>query len=193
MPDDRFEAAAGALEAAGAADLDEREAACRREGWTGAAVAATAASRQNDFGTSPAAVATTGTGGGEERIPVVEERQSDGKREVGHGRVRVRSHVVETTVQEQVTLREEHVSIERRPVAPPVAVGDDAFREHAVEATESGDEGVVSKESRVTEEVAVRKRAEERTETVSDAVRRTEVEVEDGRGRPGGERRPDRG
>ncbi len=191
MPDDRFEAAAGALEAAGAADLDEREAACRREGWTGAAVAATAASRQNDFGTSPAADATAGTGGEEERIPVVEERLRVGKREVGHGRVRVRSYVVETPVEERVALREEHVDIERRPVDRPVAAGDDAFRERTVEATESAEEAVVSKEARVTEEVVVRKRADERTETVSDTVRRTEVEVEDERGRTGTAERPD--
>jgi stress response protein YsnF len=37
---------------------------------------------------------------------------------------------------------------------------------------------VVSKEARVTEEVVVRKEAEQRTETVSDTVRQTEVEVE---------------
>jgi stress response protein YsnF len=41
---------------------------------------------------------------------------------------------------------------------------------------------VVSKEARVTEEVGVRKKAEQRTETVSDTVRQTEVEVEDERG-----------
>jgi stress response protein YsnF len=50
----------------------------------------------------------------------------------------------------------------------------------------------VRKEARVTEEVAVRKRAEERTETVSDTVRRTEVEVEDERGRTGTTERRDK-
>src|SRR4051794_18246796 len=34
VPDDRFQAVADALEAAGAADFNEREAAWRREGWT---------------------------------------------------------------------------------------------------------------------------------------------------------------
>ena len=191
VPGDQFEAAAGALEAAAAADPNEREAGWRREGWTRAVVAAPSA-RQNDSGTSPAAGARVGTGGGEERIPVVEERLSVGKREAAHGRVHVRSHVVETPVQERVTLREEHVSIERRPVAPPTAAGDDAFRERTIEATESAEEAVVAKEARVTEEVMVRKHAEERTETVSDTVRRTEVEVEDGRGRPEGTPRPDK-
>jgi len=54
-----------------------------------------------------------------------------------------------------------------------------------IEATETAEEAVVAKEARVTEEVVVRKQAEERTETVRDTVRRTEVEVEDERGRTG--------
>jgi uncharacterized protein (TIGR02271 family) len=95
-------------------------------------------------------------------------------------------------VQEQVTLHEERVQVERRPVDRPVAAGDDAFRERTVEATESAEEAVVSKEARVTEEVVVRKQAEERTETVSDTVRRTEVEVEDERGRTGATERRDK-
>jgi stress response protein YsnF len=41
---------------------------------------------------------------------------------------------------------------------------------------------VVSKEVRITEEIVVRKEAEQRTETVSDTVRETKVEVEDKRG-----------
>ncbi len=194
VPDHQFEAAADILEADGAADIDEREAVWRREGWTGGTTAGSTAglaqsdtSRQ-DFGTSG-----TAQTGGEERIPVVEERLSVGKRETAHGRVRIRSYVVETPVEEQVTLREEHVSIERRPVAPPLAAGDDAFRERTIEATEIDEEAVVSKEARVTEEVVVRKQAEERTETVSDTVRRTEVEVEDERGRTSAPERRDRG
>ncbi len=45
--------------------------------------------------------------------------------------------------------------------------------------TETAEEVVVSKEARVVEEVVVRKTADDRTETVSDTVRRTEVEVDD--------------
>jgi stress response protein YsnF len=41
---------------------------------------------------------------------------------------------------------------------------------------------VVSKEARVVEEVVVRKEADQRTETISDTVRKTEVEVDDERG-----------
>jgi uncharacterized protein (TIGR02271 family) len=130
--------------------------------------------------------ATTPTRAGEsEAIPIVEERLRVGKRQVEHGRVRVRSYVVETPVQEQVTLRQERVEIERAPVDRPLTAADKAdFQERTIEATESAEEPVVSKEARVREEVRLRKEAEERTETVSDTVRRTEVEVDDQR-KPG--------
>ena len=93
----------------------------------------------------------------------------------------MRSYVVETPVEEQVALRQERVDVERRPVDRPVTEADRLFQERAVEATETTEEAVVSKEARVTEEVVVRKEAEERTETVRDTVRRTEVEVDDER------------
>ena len=56
---------------------------------------------------------------GTEAIPIVEEQLRVGKRQVAGGRVRVRSYVVETPVQEQVTLRDETVRVERRPVDRP--------------------------------------------------------------------------
>ena len=124
----------------------------------------------------------SGTVQGEEAIPIVEERLTVGKREVNRGRVRVRSYVVETPVQEQVALRQEHVEVERRTVNRPVTGADQAlFQERVIEATESAEEAVVVKETRVVEEVVVRKEAEERVQTVQDTVRRTEVEVEDDR------------
>jgi len=90
--------------------------------------------------------------------------------------------VVETPVQEQVSLREERVQVERRPVDRLVGAADDgAFRERTIEATEKSEEAVVSKEARVKEEVVIRKEGKERTETVSDTVRQTKVEVEDER------------
>ena len=120
----------------------------------------------------------------DETIPIVEERLRVGKRDVAHGSVRVRSYVVETPVQEQVTLRQEHVQVQRRPVDRPLGEADRAdFQDRVIEATESAEEAVVDKEARVREEVVLRKTAEERTQTVSDTLRRTEVEIEDERRR----------
>ena len=123
---------------------------------------------------------------GDEVIPVAEEELHVGKREVSHGRVRIRSHVIERPVQEQVTLSEERVAVERRPVEGSLHAGSindgDLFQERTIEMEERAEEAVVSKEARVVEEVVLRKEADQRTETISDTVRKTEVEVEDERG-----------
>ncbi|TCZ64977.1 YsnF/AvaK domain-containing protein [Roseicella aquatilis] len=191
MPDERFDEVANALEASGAIDLDTREAEWRKEGWTGSTTAATGTTTAiTGASAGTGALSGTATGdqaqrlgaAGEERIPIVEERLRVGKREVGHGRVRIRSYVVETPVQEQVTLHQERVEVERHPVDRPLTAADEAlFQERVIEATETAEEAVVAKEARVVEEVALRKTAEERTETVRDTVRRTEVEVDDDR------------
>jgi uncharacterized protein (TIGR02271 family) len=148
--------------------------------------ASTGSGRSVDV-TSTRAAGLTGTEAGlsdrgEEVIPVAEEQLRVGKRDVSHGRVRIRSYMVETPVEEQVTLREERVAVERRPADRALSDADQAFQERTIEAEERGEEAVVSKQARVTEEVVVRKEAERRTETVSDTVRQTEVEVEDERG-----------
>ncbi len=124
----------------------------------------------------------------EEKIPVYEEQLRVGKRDVSHGRVRLRSYVVETPVNEQVSLHNEQVSVERRPVDRPVAAGEALFQDRVIEAEERAQEAVVSKDARVKEEITLRKTAEDRTQTVNDSVRRTEVEVDDGRGVAGASR-----
>jgi uncharacterized protein (TIGR02271 family) len=120
-------------------------------------------------------------------IPIVEEQLRVGKRLVNRGRVRVRTYVVETPVEETVTLRDESVSVERRPVTRELAdVPADAFREREIEVTETDEEAVVSKQARVVEEVVVRKDVATDNRVVRDTVRRTEVEIEDERGQSNG-------
>ena len=80
---------------------------------------------------------------------------------------------------EQVTLREEHVDVQRRAVDRPVTDADHLFQERTIEATEHAEEAVVAKEARVREELVIRKDATERAETVQDTVRHTEVEIDD--------------
>jgi stress response protein YsnF len=107
----------------------------------------------------------------EEHIPIVEEQLRVGKREVNRGGARVRSYVREVPVHEQVSLREEHVSVERRPVNETLRAGElnggDAFQERNIEMTETAEEAVVAKEARVKEELVVRKTAEEHVENRS--------------------------
>ena len=207
--DAQYETVIDILDDEGTIDIDERAESWRSEGWAGATSAdvlsgstanlttgeAEATSGITDLSdpTSSVPLAATSASAsssnttrraasGEEVIPVVEEKLRVGKRDVSHGRVRIRSYVVETPVEEQVTLREERVAVERRPVDRALSDADQAFQERTIEAEERAEEAVVSKEARVKEELVVRKESALRTETVSDTVRNTEVDVEDDRG-----------
>jgi uncharacterized protein (TIGR02271 family) len=110
-------------------------------------------------------------------IQLSEETLAVGKRAINHGTTRVRRFVVETPVEEQVSLRNETVSVERRPVTDAHAATNADFTDKVIEMTETSEEAVVSKTARVKEEVVVRKDATERTETVRDTVRREDVEI----------------
>jgi len=112
-------------------------------------------------------------------IPVVEEQLKVGKREVQRGGVRIFSRIVETPVNESVTLREEHVDVQRRAVDQPINPADaTAFKEQSIEMRETAEEAVVQKSARVVEEVTVGKQVNQRQEQIQDTVRHTEVEVE---------------
>jgi len=111
-------------------------------------------------------------------IPVVEEEIQVGKRAVERD-VRVHTTVTEKPIEEQVHLREEHVTVERRPADRPVSGTDQAaFKESVIEITETVEEPVVAKQARVVEEVVIHKEATDHVETIHDTVRRTDVEVE---------------
>jgi uncharacterized protein (TIGR02271 family) len=137
---------------------------------------------------------SSGSSEDEDVIPVVEEQLRVCKRDVNLGRVRVRSYVVEEPISEDLHLRKDRVEVERRPVDRALAATDQAFTDRVIEAEEHSEEAVISKDARVTEEISLRSATEERTETVSDTVRHTEVEIEDERkaGRAGSLPQPPR-
>ncbi len=196
------------LDDEGTVDLDERQNSWQSEGWKSPAAglmgSGTTGNTSMNTGMAMGGTGSTGLTGstgttgstgmtgrtaseGSEVIPVAEEELHVGKREVNRGRVRIHSHVVERPVTEQVSLREEHVHVERRPVEDgmrmgAVGTGGDLFKERTIEMEERAEEAMVSKEARVTEELVVKKDVEQRTETISDTVRSTKVEVEDERG-----------
>jgi len=117
--------------------------------------------------------------GGEITIPVVEEKMNVSKKEVEQGGVRVHKSVKERPVEADVTLREEQVRVDRRPVDRPTTAGTgDTFKDTTIEVTQKAEQAVINKEARVVEEVVVRKDVNERTEKVRDTVRRTDVQVE---------------
>ncbi len=203
VDEDTADKAVRILEDASTVDIDERSSQWRSSGWdyqpdtantgmgtgTGMGMAtgmgAGAASglfsgrdTDTDMSTGAGNAGRTGMSENEESIPIVQEQLAVGKREVERGGVRVRSYVVETPVHESVQLREEHVEVERRAVDLPLSAAGDAFRERSIEMTETSEEAVIAKNARVVEEVVVRKDVGERTETIDDTVRRTEVDVE---------------
>ena len=177
VDDSDAEQAEDILERYGTVNIEDRERSWRDEGWTGYAGAMSG--EDLAVGGSQRGTARSLERNGEEAIPIVEENLRVGKREVRGGRVKVRSYVIETPVSEQVSLRKESVEVERRPVNRALNAGEDPFRERTIEAEAVSEEAVIGKEARVTGEVVVKKGVEQRTETVSDTVRSTEVEVDD--------------
>jgi len=112
-------------------------------------------------------------------IPVIEENVEISKQQVRTGGAYIRARVVEKPIEETVNLREEHLNIERKPVDRPANSTDfDTFKEGAIELEEHAEVPVVNKQARVVEEITVNKEVSERTETVRDTVRKTEVDIE---------------
>ena len=137
--------------------------------------AATAAAPVKAVAAGGARVAAAAT----DTIEVIKEDLTVGKRAVEQGGVKVTSHIVESPVQEQVSLREERVSIDRRPINRPLTgVAADALRDRTLSATAVSEQAVVSKDARVVEEIGLRKDVTDRVETVRDTVRETKVDVE---------------
>lgn len=191
-----YDKAIDILDDEGTVDLDQRAQSWRQEGWSGhggseysrgttgalsSGPIGAAASTTTGLGTGGSMAGATGTAqtaasgtrntqttgaGREEVVPIAEEQLKVGKREVNHGRVRVRSYVVETPVQEQVNLREEHVKVERRPVDRAATATDNLFHGRTIEAEETAEEAVVSKESRVKEELVLKKDVGDRKSVV---------------------------
>lgn len=164
-------------------NLDERASQWSKEGWSGYKnyhAVSTAEQRQSQAGETAQARTTSQNRSSDQSIPVVEEQLRVGKQVVNRGGIRIHSRVTERPVEEQVSLRQEHVNVERRPVNRPLTAADrtNAFQERTIEATEQAEQAVVGKEARVVEEVSLNKNVDTRTETVRDTVKRTDVDVE---------------
>lgn len=171
------------MNGAGAVDIDSRGTDYRTGGYAGYTETAPAYThdeivQERTSYQPPSRPVSTNTGG-ETVIPIVEEELSVGKRQVQGGGARIHTRITERPVEEQVTLREENVTVERHAVDRAVTDADMAFKEQNFEVTETSEVPVISKTARVVEEVVVGKTATEHTETVRDTVRRTDVDVED--------------
>jgi len=115
---------------------------------------------------------------GEEMLRVAEEQINVGKRVVESGRTRVRRYVIEKPVEANITLHEEHAEVMRRAISDPTYVKDTDWSDKTIDVTETAEEAVVDKTTRITEEIVIRRQGSDRTQTVHDTVRRQQVEVE---------------
>jgi uncharacterized protein (TIGR02271 family) len=178
VPDEHVDGVTRIMERHQPIDIDERAASLGlAANRTFAAAADTQRSRE-----------TALPNGGEEVIALSEEQLTVGKRLVNRGTTHIRRFVVETPVEENVTLHTERVSIDRRPASAGERVDNADFTDRTIEVTETDEEAVVSKTARVKEEVVVHKEATDRVETVRDTVRRQDVEIDrdDSTSRAGG-------
>lgn len=163
-------------------DVDARGEFYQSSGWTGydrtqPIYTEDQTRTERDQYTNMSADRTVNAGDGQ-RLEVVEEQMNVDKRQVERGGMRIRSYVTTRPVEAQVTLREEHVTVDRRAVDRAATDADFNTNDAVIEVTEMGEEAVISKTARVVEEVVVGKEATERTETVRDSVRRKDVDVE---------------
>ena len=196
VDDSNVDAAVKVLEEANTVDIDDRAQQWRSSGWdyapeaaaglgaaglgAGLGMGAGASNYSDDLIETKSGAAYPDTDvAGEQSIPIVEEELVVGKRDVNRGGARVRSYVTEIPVHEQVRLRDEKISVQRRAVDRPLTDAGDAFRERTIDVTATGEEAVIGKTARVVEEVVVSKTTGTRIEDIDDTVRRTDVEIDE--------------
>ncbi|WPB87350.1 DUF2382 domain-containing protein [Sediminicoccus rosea] len=125
-----------------------------------------------------AAVTTRREGvGPEEVIQLGEEVLDIGKRTENRGTARIRRFIVESAVEQEVTLRSERVVVERRRPVQDQVTGE-ILTELTLEVMETEEVPVIQKRQRLREEIVVRTERSERVEVVRDTLRRDEVAIE---------------
>ncbi len=144
---------------------------------TAGATGYTAAANTADT-TTTAAMARTATDKDSIEVPLTEEQVKVGKRTVDAGQVRLRKIVRTEIVNQPVEIRHEDVVVERvsaDQVHAGAATTD--FKDETIDVPLTREEVVVSKDAVVTGAVRLHKTAASETQTVSETVRKEDVEV----------------
>jgi uncharacterized protein (TIGR02271 family) len=133
-------------------------------------------------------VASSGSGAGSQvttnqpaeqaSVKLTEEQLKVGKREVVAGGVRLRKIIRTETVNQPVELRREELVVERVPANEATGRAQHEFQQREIYVPLRREEAVIQKEARVREEVRVRKDARTEKQTVSEQVRKEDVEIE---------------
>jgi uncharacterized protein (TIGR02271 family) len=112
-------------------------------------------------------------------LEVIEEDLTVGKQQVERGRMRICNVVTEREVAKNVTLKDETIRVQRRPVNRSVTVDQDIFKPRSFEMVEMDEIAQVKKTARVVEEVAIGKDVVDKIETIKETLRRQDVQVEE--------------
>lgn len=115
----------------------------------------------------------------EQVLEVIEEELEVGKQQVERGRMRIYSVVTEREATQDVSLRDETIKIQRRPVNRAVSARPDLFKERSFEMVEMDEIALVNKVARVIEEVSLGKEVSEQIQTIKETLRRQDVEIEE--------------
>lgn len=121
--------------------------------------------------------ARSGAGREQASMALREEELKVGKREVEYGGVRLRKVIRTETVNQPVELKREEIVVERVQSGRS-AQGGKAFEQEEIYIPLRREEPVVQKEARVREEVRVGKRQQTEQRTVSESVRKEDVQID---------------
>ena len=182
-PDDRAEEAVNILNGHGAVDIDDRANDYKTGGYTGYTETAPAYTARK---TSPASAACTAAARRARSRRTARRSSRSWKRNWPSASGRCRAVALASTrssprppCRSRSRCTRSTSRFERNAVNRAVTGADATFKEGTIELTETAEVPVISKEARVVEEVVVGKTATDRVETVSDTVRRTDVDVEE--------------
>jgi stress response protein YsnF len=131
----------------------------------------------SEQGRPPSSSTAKTSAGLQEVIPLGEEVLEVTKRTENRGTARIRRYVVETSVEQQVTLASERVIVERRRPAQDKVTGE-VLTNLTVEMDETAEVPVIGKRLRLREEIVIRTERTEHVETVQETIRRDEVEIQ---------------
>jgi uncharacterized protein (TIGR02271 family) len=137
------------------------------------------ASGGTDYGTE--------TSGDTLRVPVRQEELRAERRSESAGEVRVDKDIVEEQRTLDVPVTREEVEIRRVPVDSTATADDTAFTSgETIRVPVTAEQVQVTKEARVVEEIEISKRPVTETQTITDTVRREQVNVDETGGVLGG-------
>lgn len=113
---------------------------------------------------------------GEQVIGIGEEYLDVSTRKIEGQATRIRRTVREVPVERHVRLEDETITIERRP-SNGHPIDGDVMSEREYVVTDTREVPVITKGMRLREEIVVHRKVNRRSETVSDRLKQTDVEV----------------